>query len=160
MPETYVKGNEEAQRLLVNALVLTVRNREFSQMAVILEMLAKSFDDAVIIDKIMLVRKRTLAESGIEFGTFEQLYKASFNVDPRRRIILRRGETVERVPFPVVRTRFENNVIRPLSDIAVELVGRISRDKSVALGAMIAGVASSSLDTVDEIKSRKVKVVY
>lgn len=157
MPETsYTSGNPEAQKLLVSALITTIKDREFSQLSLLLEMLAKSFDDKKVQQEIIDVKKKT----SIEFGTFELLYKLSFQVDPRRAVVLKHPYYIERVPFPVVRKMFENEVIRPMSDISIELVGRISVDKSVFLKDWISSQSSSkkSIETVNDIKSRKVKV--
>jgi hypothetical protein len=56
---------------------------------------------------------------------------------------------------------FEDEVIRPFSEIAIELVGRISVDKSVFLKNFIAGqtMSDEAVETVDDIKNKKVKVV-
>lgn len=156
MAEGYTQGNAEAQRMLVNSLVTTIREREFSQMALLLEMLAKSFDDKKIQGEVITIKRSTT----IEFGTFELLYQLSFKVDPRRAVVLKHPYYIERVPFPVIRRMFEDEVIRPLSEIAIELVGRISVDKSVFLKNFISGqtMTTESIDTVGDIKSRKVKI--
>ena len=152
----YSSGNPEAQRLLVSALIQTIKDREYSQLSILLEMLSRSFDDKRIANEISEVKRKTT----IEFGTFELLYKLSFRVDPRRAVVLRHPYYIERVSFPTVRRMFEIEVIRPFSDIAIELVGRISVDKSVFLKNFISSQSLSvgAVETVDDIKSRKVKI--
>lgn len=158
MPDSYVKGNEEAQKRLVDAVIRSIFEGKYSKLIVLLEMLAMSFEDYEFRKKIIEIRKRTISKCGIEFGTFEKLYHDSFSVDPRRRVVIRNGDDMRRVPFPEVRAMFEDDVIRPSTDIAVELVSRISRDKSTVIRSMIAGVTSSASETVSDIKSRKLVI--
>lgn len=156
MGEGYSQGNAEAQRMLVSSLIQTIKDREYSQLSILLEMLSKSFDDKKIAEEIVEVKRKTT----IEFGTFELLYKLSFKVDPRRAVVLKHPYYIERVPFPVVRRMFETEVIRPFSEIAIELVGRISVDKSVFLKNFISGQSMSkgAMETVDDIKNKKVDI--
>ena len=154
----YSQENAEAQKILVKSLVDAIRDRQFTVTASLLEMLAKSMNDKRVALHIAEVKEKI----SIDFGTFELLYRQSFMKDPRRGVIIQHAEgRVERITFPKICRRFEREVISPLLEIAVEMVGRISVSKSVFMENFIEAqkTLGGGLDTVNEVKARKVKVI-
>jgi hypothetical protein len=154
MPSQRRDKSTELQKQVAGQLIRTLLQRQYSQLAMLIEILAKANGNTDLVDRLKQVKENC----SFDFEAECILFMRSFMM-PAHRGIRFRGTGIK-LTWQQIREIGMEEVHKPLSELSVELMGKLSETQTVALKSYIEGlglVAEEKPMIEEEIKQPEEK---
>jgi len=137
------KAKNEMQKILAVQIYRAIMQRQYSQIAMFLEMLAKSIGDDENVDRVHQIKQNC----SIDFENFCILYLKSFVMPSYRGI--RFLSTGRKMVWPQVRQLAMAEFVLPLNDVAIKLIAKISETSGTILKTYMESIRQVTNDATD-----------
>ena len=104
--------------------------RNYSQLAMQLEILAGSIGDTETVARIAGIKE----DCAFDFESFTLLYLRSLGMPPNRFL---RFPGQQRMPWAAIRQRAEVEFVKPLNEVAIVLLSKLSEEVSMQVSQMV-----------------------
>lgn len=114
-----ISANELNRQVAIN-ITRTIMSRDYSKLALFMEIMAKSTDNLDIVLKLREIKEGC----PFPFEIYCQLYQKSFFMPANRGI--RFAGTGQKILWPNINRMATSDFVEPMNDLAIELMSRLS----------------------------------